>query len=161
MGQHNGRLRFTLRSLLAAAAIVALLCWGWLELERWRAYARTTRLQDAVNSFNAAATADPVGRLEPKLTVCEVLASIQRQLPMLADHGEPVASIYARIMKTKRLPAASSIYSNNGYARRVGPTKTVWWINLDVVTGPNAGFALRIRENDSPAAASTAANLGR
>jgi hypothetical protein len=39
-----------------------------------------------------------------------------------------------------------------GWVLSDGTHYTVWWINLDVPTGKNSGYGLRIRENNAPIA---------
>jgi hypothetical protein len=147
------RLRFGLRSLFAATAIVAVAVWSALQIYDWY---YSVPLADAVASFNNRAADDPVGKLEPKLTEDEIVASIQSQLPVL-DANHRTKAIYRQIVRNKRLPRSATLDSMPGYSPTVGKQYTVWWINLSVVTDENAGFGLRIRETNNPAAAANAA----
>ena len=79
------------------------------------------------------------------------MASIRAQLPNL-NTGEDVKAIYSRIARTRRLPRSSSLDAIPGWTTAAGNSYTVWWINLNVMTGKNTGYALRFRENNHPAA---------
>lgn len=152
MGQTKDfRLRFGLRLLFSAIAMIALLTWGTLKLHDWYT---SVPMGDAVATFNARAADDPVGKREPLLTEDEIFASIESQLPSL-DASEQVRAIYARIARTKRLPPGAALNSIPGFSPASGEHRTVWWINLEVMTGKNSGYGLRIRETNNPAAASS------
>jgi hypothetical protein len=38
------------------------------------------------------------------------------------------------------------------FQSKEGGEYTVWWVNLDVATGENSGYGLRVRENNAPTA---------
>jgi hypothetical protein len=61
-------------------------------------------------------------------------------------------AIYSRIVQTRRVPQDARLYAMNGWVLKDGTHYTVWWVNIDVVTGKNAGFGLRIKENNAPVA---------
>jgi hypothetical protein len=120
----------------------------------WRRSAipvKTVPLDDVVAQFNTDAANDPVGQLEPPLTADEVVGAIRRQLPNL-NASPQVVEMLRRIAQTRTLPVDAKVHADSGYTIR-GTTSVVWWINLDLVTGPNTGYGLRIRENNSPRAA--------
>jgi hypothetical protein len=143
------RLRYGLRSLFFTMTAIAALLWSGLCFYDWYF---SVPLSAAVEAFNDRAAEDPVGKLEPKLTEDEVISSIQSQLPTLAASSQ-VKTIYSRIARRRRLPLGASLDSIPGYSPALGQQYTVWWINLDVMTGKKAGFGLRIRETNHPSAA--------
>jgi hypothetical protein len=152
-GRNRPRLRFGLRSLFWAIAVVALLVWGGGKFYNWYF---SVPLGDAVAAFNTRAESDPVGKLEPRLTEDEIVVAIQSQLPTLKA-GRQVKDIYQRIARTRRLPHAASLTSIPGCTTESGQSYTVWWINLEVMTSKTTGYGLRIRETNDPVAAAGAA----
>ena len=148
------RLRFSLRMMLVAVLVCALLVWvGRATNEFWNT-TPTVALADAVNRFNTRAIEDKVGELEPPLTADEVLASIKSQLATLNSNLES-KRMYEQILRTGRLPAQAELYFMDGYNPGNGPTKAVWWINLDVPCHNGLGYGLRIRENNNPVVGQT------
>jgi len=143
--------RFNLRSVLALFALLALLlvCGKWLY--EWYYATPTVPLADFVATFNAAYAHDDVGQFEPALTEAEVLTAIRVQLANL-QASDQVKSIYARILRTQRVPQNASLDAMTRYSHSNASHFTVWWINLEVKTGANRGYGLRIRENNSPVA---------
>src|SRR5687767_5474663 len=107
------RLRFNLRLLFLAIALIALLTWGAVTLREWYV---SIPLADAVASFNANAAHDPVGRLEPPLTEDEIVAAVNAQLPTLADADSQVKAIYRRIARTGRLPRSALLDPIPGFS---------------------------------------------
>jgi hypothetical protein len=77
--------------------------------------------------------------------------AIRSQLPALRASNK-VKAIYADIARTRELPHDASLHSMSGWTWKDGTHYTVWWINLDVFTGPKSGYGLRIRENNQPIA---------
>ena len=146
----RGRIRYRLRTLIAAMAFVAFVLVVSRNLYDWYT---STPLEAAVSAFNTRAGLDPIGKHEPPLSGDEVVAAIQRRVPTLGA-GPRVKAIYSRIARTRRLPRGASLSSNTTYATGNGLGKTeqftVWWVNLDVMTGPQIGYSLRIRETDDP-----------
>lgn len=147
--------RFSLRTLLYAVAVLAiLLTIATLLYQRYNAVP-TIPLADLVASFNARYGDDPVGKYEPPITEAEIVAAINAainlQLPSL-EASTRAKAIYSKIVQTKRVPQDTSLYAMNGWELKDGTSYTVWWVNLDVRIGKNAGFGLRIRENNAPAA---------
>jgi hypothetical protein len=118
---------------------------------KWYFAVPTIPLADAVATFNARHKDDPVGQFEPPITEAEVITSIRTQLPNLLA-SKTVKSIYSDILRTSRIPHDASFHAISGWELRDGNRYTVWWINLDVRTGKDSGYGLRIRENNAPVA---------
>lgn len=135
--------------MLLVVLVVALMLWAGPEI-----YQRVTSIPliDAIANFNARAQSSSVGKYEPPLTENEVIAAIQAQLPTL-EASPRVKSIYQKIANTRRLPRGGTFNDIPAYQPRSGPQQIVWWINLEVMTGKNTGYGLRIRNTDDPVAA--------
>ena len=114
----------------------------------------TKSLASEIARFNSQAQENEVGSLEPLLTEKEVLTAIQSQLPNLIGRPQ-VKQIYQRIFDTGLLPADASLHFIAAWKRNNVPKQIVWWINLEIKTGTNRGYGLRIRENMQPAFAQT------
>jgi len=140
--------RFGLRSLFYAILVLAILLTLGLKINDWY---HTVPLADEVVFFNVRSSDNSVGKNEPPITEAEIVASIRAQLPNLSANSE-IKAIYANIVRTKRLPYDASLNAIPGWVVKDGTSYTVWWINLDVRTGGNSGYGLRIRENNQPAA---------
>jgi hypothetical protein len=140
------RMRFSMRALLLVVLVLAITLWAGLEIvERYNSFP----LSDAIDNFNTSAQGNIVGKYEPPLTESEVITSIKSQLPTL-ESSEQVKSIYRRIVNTRRLPKGADFHAIPAFQPRNGPQQIVWWINLEVSTGKNTGYGLRIRETDDP-----------
>lgn len=139
--------QFTLRTfLLAVTAVVTLLV-----LSNWCYFWYTsTSLDTAVKEFNLEASQHPVGKHEPELTTDEVVFAIKSQLGELDGIAN---SIYSRIARSRRIPREASLHSIAKYTPASGERLTVWYINLDIKTFANRGYALRIRSTAKPVAA--------
>jgi hypothetical protein len=141
--------RFRLITLIVVIAALAVLFVAGMRAYEWYT---STPLSASVDAFNVLARTDAVGKHEPPLTEDEIVTAIETQLPTLkASHQ--VKAIFARIARTRRLPRGALLNSIPGYEPVAGKRYTVWWINLDVMTGPTSGYGLRIRETDNPVAA--------
>ena len=145
------RFRFSVRSLLYAVVLLALLLTFGPRIYEWYYAGPSDPLGDAVASFNARYKDDPIGGYETPVTEAEIIASIRSQLPNLPASGQ-VKSIYSDIVRTRRLPRDVSLSVIPGWVLSDGTHHTVWWIDLYVPTGKNSGFTLRIRENNAPMA---------
>jgi hypothetical protein len=142
--------RFGLRALLFVVFVTAVGLFGGRAIYQWWTAVATVPLSQAVDLFNIQANQNEVGVLEPPLTEDEVVAAIQVQLPTL-NAWPHVTPIFEQIATTRQLPADARLYFFAAWEPKNSPRKIVWWINLDVVTRKGSGFALRIRENNSPA----------
>ena len=119
------RFQFRLRTLFLGTAIIALVLGpGRVLYDRYFA----VPLAEEVRVFNLRARNDSVGRLEPRITEDEVIASINSQLQSITSNR--VRAIYSRIARTRRLPKGAMLDSISGYTNRDGESFRVWWINL-------------------------------
>jgi hypothetical protein len=143
--------RFSVKSLLLAVALFAFVLVAGLFIHKWSVALPTIPLADAVTDFNTRHADDPVGKNEPALTEAEVVASITSQLPNLSASMQ-VKEIYSNIVRTRKIPRDASLHAMPGWELGDGTYYTVWWINLDVTTGRNSGYGLRIREDNAPTA---------
>jgi hypothetical protein len=153
LGDENGdkrpRLKFSLRTMLGVVFIIALLLWGGRAIYDFWNTRPTVNLADVVREFNASAPNDPVGELQPALSVDEVLSSIQEKLPTLGAIPEK-KRLYEQIVGTSQAPIHTRIRSISGYNDGHGPTKAVWWIDIDVPGNGGRLYDLRVRENNNP-----------
>jgi hypothetical protein len=146
------RFRFGLRAIFIAFISIAVLLTIASKVWDWYFAVPTIPLADAVAFFNKKSREDSVGRQEPPMTEGEVIAAITAQLPTLAASNQ-VKAIYSAIVRTKRIPITASLDSIPGFSPASGKQLyTVWWVNLDIRPSENSGYALRVRENDSPRA---------
>lgn len=139
-------IRFRLASLLLLMlfASLAALCARWYFTEP------TIPLSEALVRFNAFAAEHRVGKDEPPLTEAEVVAAIRSQLATLREGR--VANTYSKIARTRRFPSNAEFVSMSGYQPSNGPSRTVWWVNLDIRLSKTSGYGLRVRENNNPGA---------
>jgi hypothetical protein len=141
--------RFRLRTLILAVAFVPIVIVAGPYLYDWYT---SSPLADSVSAFNLRASAHPVGMHQPPITEDEIVSAIESQLRTL-DASDQVKTIYSRIARTRRLPrgaSLASLASIPGYIPTPGEQHTVWWINLEVMTGPKSGYGLKIRGTDNP-----------
>lgn len=148
---HRRRLRFGVKSLFYAVALLAVLLVFGPRAYQWYCDPPRVPLADAVAAFNVRYADDAVGQYEPPLTEAEMMASIHAQLPHLSAR-DAVKAIFSEIASTGLLPHDASLSATSGWTLKDGTNYTVWWINLDVQTGEDTGFGLRIRENNEPVA---------
>ncbi|MDA8564177.1 hypothetical protein N9L06_06990, partial [Mariniblastus sp.] len=148
----QNRIRFGLRTLVLAVGLVAVATWFVRIAYEWQT---TIPLAESVATFNETASKDRVGMHEPPITEDEIFTAIKSALPNIKA-SDQVKAIYSRIVRTRRLPNSSSLNSISGYSPVSGENQQVWWINLDVMTEPSSGYALRIRETSNPVAADAA-----
>jgi hypothetical protein len=141
----------TAAKLLAILALIALPLAAVTILSGRHAAMPHIPLADAVAAFNIRSESSPVGQHEPRITEAEIIAAIQAQLPILSASDE-VKSLYAEVVRTRSLPYDAQLRFMDGWTLASGDHYTVWWINLDVQAESNAGFGLRIRENNAPSA---------
>jgi len=138
--------------LLATTLIVCCLVAG-PKLYDWYT---SVPLSEAVADFNSVASRHEVGKHEPPITEKEIVTAIESQLTNLAASAH-VKDLYERFVRTHRLPRGARLDSISGSGSSSGEDRTVWWINLDVMTGPKSGYAMRIRETMNPVAANAPA----
>jgi len=145
------RFRFGVKDLLLAVMVFAIVLTAGMSLYKWYFAVPTIPLVDAVGAFNSRYADDPIGKYEPLLTEAEIIAAIRTKLPTLSASKQVIAA-YSKIAVTGRIPQDASLHAIPRFQLKDGTEFTVWWINLDVTTGKNSGYALRIRENNSPIA---------
>jgi hypothetical protein len=108
---------------------------------------RATSLSDAVKAFNQRAAADAIGKNQPALTDDEVVAAIRgwirEQGPAASDE---VYKIYQTIADTKKLPEGASLTFLTRWPGFNNYDFDVWWIDLEIKTGPRSGYSFRIRD---------------
>jgi hypothetical protein len=109
-------------------------------------------LQDAVAAFNERAQKNPVGPTRPPLTDEEVVAAIRGWIREQVQVTDEVFAVYERIADTGRLPKGAEIRFTTGWTGYRGYDFDVWWIDLDISTGPNTGYTYRIRDQNAGAA---------
>jgi hypothetical protein len=143
--------RFSVAFLLSVFLGAALLLTVGRKAYNWFFAIPTVPLAGVVASFNSRSLEDRVGRNEPPITETEIVSAIRSQLSTLRASSK-VKAIYADIARTRELPHDASLHSMSGWTWKDGTHYTVWWINLDVFTGPKSGYGLRIRENNQPIA---------
>jgi hypothetical protein len=144
------RLQFSVKSLLLAVLVLSVLLSASKSLYEWWVTIPKVPLAQVVAAFNERRLEDPVGKLEPPITEAEVVSSINAQLATL-NRSLQVQQIYADIAKNRLIDVNARLYGMSGFDGAFGH-RTVWWINLDIVTGKNSGYGLRIRENNDPQA---------
>ncbi|HEX2475192.1 MAG TPA: hypothetical protein VHK01_10615 [Lacipirellulaceae bacterium] len=140
-----------MKVLLLAVMVFAIVLTAGMSLYKWYFAVPTIPLADAVRAFNTRYAEDPVGKYEPPVTEAEVIAAIRAQLPTLQASQQVIAA-YSNIARIRRIPQDASLHAITGWELKDGTEFTVWWINLDVTTGKNSGYGLRIRENNAPIA---------
>ncbi len=95
------RIRFSVRLMLCAIALFALLLTFGPPLYDWYFAKPTIPLATLVASFNARYGNDSVGKFEPTITEPEIIAAINSQLPTLTA-STAAKGIYAKIAHTTR-----------------------------------------------------------
>jgi hypothetical protein len=142
------RFRFNLRILLYVVAVFALLLTLGPQLYQWF---YSIPLAHSVMEFNARYADHPVGKFEPPLTETEIVDQISARLPNLSA-SSAVKSVYSSIARTRRIPRDASLDICPGLQQADGTSYTVWWIDLNIMTGRNTAYTFRIRENNEPVA---------
>lgn len=148
-GPHRRRInfvRYRLRTLIAAVTVVAIVLVAADPIYDWFT---SIPLSQAVDRFNAQAESTTPGYGAP-LTEDEIVEAIENQLPTL-NASTPVRSALSRIARTRRFPNNAALDDFPIAVPSGTGTASIqrWAINLDVMTGPKSGFALRIRETSS------------
>ncbi len=102
-------------------------------------------LAEAVKQFNAEAAKDRFGKSQPPLTENEVLTAIRGWDRSSTPASDDVFATYQTIAETGQLPAGSKLrFTTRWTTDRLD--FDVWWIDLDVETGPKQGYTFRIRD---------------
>jgi hypothetical protein len=107
---------------------------------------RTKTLAEAVKEFNQRAQKDAIGKDQPALTEDEVIAAIRgwirKEGPPATDE---VYKIYQTIADTRKLPEGAELSFIKRWLRKQY-SFDVWWVDLEIRTGPNTGYTFRIRD---------------
>ena len=156
-GQGKSRLRSEIATLIVAVAIFVVVIVAGREPYEWYT---SIPLDETVAAFNSMANKHPVGKHEPPITEDEIVDAIESQLPNL-DASDQIQAIYKRIARTRRLPRGTQLSTVSSFVPSQGENYTVWWVNLVVMTGPQSGYGMRIRETNSPIAAAPSHPLQR
>lgn len=103
-------------------------------------------LAEAVKEFNRRAREDATGKTQPALTEDEVVAAIRgwdrEEEPVTDD----IYKAYQAIADTRKLPAGAALeFITRCWGRNDPYEFDVWWINLEIMTGPDTGYGFRIR----------------
>ena len=133
--------RFSLRGLLAAIAIGALLVWGSVTFWQW---CHSVPIAQVIDAFSSRMAGQPYHVIQPPLTEQQVVDSIEAQLPALKASPQ-VKGILSRIVRSGRLPHKSG-FSFTGRHSEDGAEEVVGWIDLDLMTGKDAGYTIKIRK---------------
>ncbi len=133
--------RFRLKILLVLIAFAAILLTTSRTVYVWYT---SIQLSDAVDAFNSKSSEWPKNTPWKPLTVEEIVTAIESQIPTLKAE-ESTITAYRTIARTLRIPRTAQL---SGF--QAGNNETHWAINLDIMTGPNSGYGLRIRESGQP-----------
>jgi hypothetical protein len=133
--------------MLVFVFLTAILLWaGRAVYDRYH----TVALTDLVAEFNTNSKAHTeVGPYEPALTTEELVAAINKQMPLL-DASSMINATFARIAKSHRAPEGSKLDSIEFYTDQKGQ-HVVWWIRFMIRSTDGGGYALAIRDNNDPA----------
>jgi len=121
-------------------------CYPTIEGQERGAMLKEVTLAEAVKGFNRRAQEDATGKTQPPLTEDEVVAAIRgwdrEEEPVTDD----IYTAYQAIADTRKLPARAALYFITRCWGLNDPYEfDVWWINLEIWTGPDMGYAFRIR----------------
>src|SRR5262249_21941590 len=97
-------------------------------------------LAEAVEEFNRRAQNNPTGKTQPPLTEDEVVAAIRGRPGRPAP--DDVHKAYRAIADNKTLPAGATL----SFIPCSALFRSVWWVDLSIMTGPDTGFSVRIRK---------------
>ena len=101
-------------------------------------------LEKGVDEFNKKAGKDPIGKFEPPLSASEVVAAIRAWDRQKIPVDDETFSLFEEIVRTGQLPLGSTIDSTTNWSTGEFNYQ-VWWIDLNLRTGPNRGYTYRIR----------------
>ena len=110
------------------------------------AKAREATLAEAVKEFNERAQKNPTGMTQPVLTEDEAVAAIRGWIREQAPATDDVYKSYQVIADTKQLPEGATLTFTTTWSPFNGQELDVWWVNVNLKTGPNTGFTFRLRD---------------
>src|SRR5262249_53691656 len=102
-------------------------------------------LADAVKEFNRRAQDDATGKTQPALTEDEVIAAIRRWDREEEPVTDDIWKAYQAIADTKNLPEGATFEFITKCLGLNNHEFDVWWINLEINTGPDTGYGFRVR----------------
>ena len=105
-----------------------------------------TELAEAVKEFNERAQKNPTGKTQPALSEDEAVAAIRGWIREQAPATDDVYKSYQVIADTKKLPEGATLTFTTMWSPFNGQEFDVWWVNLNLKTGPNTGFTFRLRD---------------
>jgi hypothetical protein len=107
---------------------------------------KTSTLADAVKEFNQRAQKDATGKDQPALTEDEVVAAIRGWIREKVPATDEVYKVYQTIADTKKLPEGAALRFTTKWSGFNNHEFDVWWVDLDIKTGPKTGYTFRIRD---------------
>jgi hypothetical protein len=106
----------------------------------------TSTLADAVKEFNQRARKDATGKDQLALTEDEVVAAIRGWVREQVPASDEVYKVYQTIADTKKLPDGATLEFRTKWPKFNNYEFDVWWVNLNIKTGADAGYTFRIRD---------------
>jgi hypothetical protein len=103
-------------------------------------------LADAVKEFNQRAQKDATGKDQPALTEDEVAAAIRGWIRERVPATDEVYKVYQTIADTKKLPEGATLTFTTKWSGFNKHEFDVWWVDLNIKTGPDTGYTFRIRD---------------
>lgn len=104
-------------------------------------------LKAAVEDFNQKTHTHPIGKSQPPLTEEEVIAAIRGWIPENTPGvNDDIFGKFQEIAESRVLPMGADLSFCPGWTGYRGYSFEVWWIDLSIKTGENAGFTFRIRD---------------
>jgi hypothetical protein len=107
---------------------------------------KESTLAYAVKEFNQQAQADATGKDQPALTTDEAVAAIRGWIRERVLATDEVYKVYQTIADTGRLPQGATLSFCTSWTGFNNHEFDVWWIDLNIKTGPDKGYTFRIRD---------------
>jgi len=108
---------------------------------------RPVSLAQAIETFNAEAAADPVGRAQPPLTEEEVVAAIRAAKPEKDSAVfEELFRALKRIAETRVLPPKAEFATMTLWDPGEAFVYDVWWVRIEMPKEDGGGYSMPIRE---------------
>ena len=103
-------------------------------------------LAEAVKEFNQRAQNAATGKTQPPLTEDEAVAAIRGWIRERVPATDDVYQVYQTIADTRMLPEGATLRFTTGWSGFNGHDFDVWWVDLNIKTGPNTGYTFRLRD---------------
>jgi hypothetical protein len=107
---------------------------------------KAVTLAEAVREFNQRAQNDATGKTQPPLTEDEAVAAIRGWIRRQVSATDDVYRVYQTIADTKKLPEGATLTFTTGWSGFNGYEFDVWWVDLNIKTGPSTGYTFRLRD---------------